>query len=88
MVTPRHNVKFPIIADSGANFHMFRDIEFFETLAPVAGNVILGDGKTSVPIQGVGSITLCLDGHIQSLRTRARHLVIGTRLFADTNNIY
>jgi hypothetical protein len=67
MVTPRHNVKFPIIADSGANFHMFRDIEFFETLAPVAGNVILGDGKTSVPIQGVGSIRLCLDGHILSV---------------------
>jgi hypothetical protein len=60
-------VKFPIIADSGANFHMFRDIEFFETLAPVAGNVILGDGKTSVPIQGVGSIRLCLDGHILSV---------------------
>ena len=53
---PRHTVKFPIIADSGANFHMFRDIEFFESLSPVTGNVILGDGKTSVPIQGIGII--------------------------------
>jgi hypothetical protein len=63
VVPPRHTVKFPIIADSGANFHMFRDIEFFESLSPVTGNVILGDGKTSVPIQGIGVIKLCIDGH-------------------------
>jgi hypothetical protein len=24
----RHDMKFPVIADSGANFHMFRDKEF------------------------------------------------------------
>jgi hypothetical protein len=60
---PQDNVKFPIIADSGANFHMFRDIEFFESLSPVTGNVILGDGKTSVPIHGIAVIRLCIDGH-------------------------
>jgi len=59
----RHPVQFPIIADSGANFHMFRDIEFFTQLSPVSGNVILGDGKTSVPISGIGVITLTIDGH-------------------------
>jgi len=63
----RHPVLFPIIADSGANFHMFRDIEFFTHLSPVTGNVILGDGKTSVPISGVGVIKLCIDGHEMSI---------------------
>jgi hypothetical protein len=64
---PRHSVNFPIIADSGSNFHMFWDIEFFETLAPFTGNVILGDGKTLVPIQGVGSNRLCIDGNTVSI---------------------
>jgi hypothetical protein len=49
-------MKFPIIEDSGANFHMFRDRDFFETLHPASGQVILGDGKTTLPIQGIGTI--------------------------------
>ncbi len=27
-------MKFPIIADSGANYHMFKELEFFENLIP------------------------------------------------------
>jgi hypothetical protein len=49
---------YPIITDSGANFHMFRDREFFLSLSPATGQVILGDGKTTLPIQGVGTIKL------------------------------
>lgn len=49
-------MKFPIIEDSGANFHMFCDRDFFETLHPASGQVILGDGKTTLPIQGIGTI--------------------------------
>jgi hypothetical protein len=30
LVHPRHQMQFPIIADSGANFHMFKEREFFE----------------------------------------------------------
>jgi hypothetical protein len=49
-------MKYPIIIDSGANFHMFRDHEFFTTLLPASGKVVLGDGKTSLPILGVGTV--------------------------------
>ncbi len=47
---------FPVIADSGANYHMFKDREFFETISPASGTVLLGDGKTTLSIQGVGTI--------------------------------
>jgi hypothetical protein len=33
----RHDMKYPIIADSGANDHMFREIEFFHSLTPAIG---------------------------------------------------
>jgi hypothetical protein len=49
----RHDMQFPIIVDSGANYHMFREQAFFEDLFPASGNVLLGDGKTSLSIQGV-----------------------------------
>jgi hypothetical protein len=55
---------YPIIADSGANFHMFRDREFFLSLSPATGQVILGHGKTTLPIQGVGTIKLRIGAHI------------------------
>jgi len=61
--SPRHEMKFPIIADSGANYHMFKELEFFETLVPATGKVILGDGKTSLAIQGIGTIKLKIDGN-------------------------
>ncbi len=57
----RHKMKFPIIIDSGANFHMFKDKEFFSKILPAAGKVILGDGITSLPIEGVGTVK-CLIG--------------------------
>jgi len=63
----RHNMEYPIIADSGANFHMFRDREFFRTLHPATGQVILGDGKTTLPIQGVGTIQLRIGENILSV---------------------
>jgi hypothetical protein len=52
----RHPVDCPVIADSGANYHMFRDREFFHVLTPARGSVILGDGKTTVTIEGVGTV--------------------------------
>jgi hypothetical protein len=39
---------FPIIADNGANFHMLKKKDFFETLNPECGKVIIGDGKTTL----------------------------------------
>jgi hypothetical protein len=36
----RHTMPFPVIADSGANYHMFRDQQFFSTMSPATGNVI------------------------------------------------
>jgi len=52
----RHSMKYPVIADSGANFHMFKESEFFEDVQPFSGQVILGDGKTKVEIQGIGMV--------------------------------
>jgi hypothetical protein len=59
----RHIMKYPIIIDSGANFHMFRDREFFTTLTPATGKVILGDGVTSLPILGVGTVQCIIGSH-------------------------
>jgi hypothetical protein len=56
LVTSRHKMKFPIITDSGANYHVFKDREFFESLHPASGQVILGDGKTALSIKGIGTI--------------------------------
>jgi len=59
----RHSMKYPVIADSGANFHMFRDREFFVNITPATGRVLLGDGKTALPIEGVGTIHCVINGH-------------------------
>jgi hypothetical protein len=59
----RHSMKYPVIVDSGANFHMFRDREFFVNITPAMGRVLLGDGKTALPIQGVGTVHCIIDGH-------------------------
>lgn len=54
---PQHTMKYPIIADSGANFHMFKEVEFFTSLTPTQGHLILGDGTTKLPIHGIGTAT-------------------------------
>jgi hypothetical protein len=51
-----HELQYLIIADSGANYHMFKEREFFSHLIPTTGRVILGDGKTSLQIKGVGTV--------------------------------
>jgi hypothetical protein len=58
-----HYLCYPIIADSGANFHMFKHPEFFTTMQPLDGHVILGDGQTTLPIQGIGTMSCIIDGH-------------------------
>jgi len=60
----RHSMNFPVIADSGANFHMFKDRDFFTTLSSAMGHVILGDGKTSLNIMGVGTVECIVDNHL------------------------
>jgi hypothetical protein len=59
----RHARKFPIIIDSGVNFHMFKEREFFKSLVPATGKIILGDGKSSVPIFGVGTVECQIGGN-------------------------
>jgi hypothetical protein len=54
---------YPIIADSGANFHMFRDPEFFVSMSQASGNVILGDGTTKLSMKGVGRIKCKIGDH-------------------------
>jgi hypothetical protein len=66
-VTPRHDMKYPVIADSGANFHMFNDEAFFTSILPARGQVILGDGKTSLPIKGVGTVKCYIDGNLLTI---------------------
>jgi hypothetical protein len=59
----RHHMAYPIIADSGANFHMFKSLEFFTSMVPAHAYVTLGDGKTKIPIQGIGIVKCIIDDH-------------------------
>jgi len=52
----RHPLSFPVIADSGANYHMFKEQAFFESLSSASGTVLLGDGKTTLSIKGIGTV--------------------------------
>ncbi len=64
-----HPTNFPIIADRGANFHMFREKEFFESITPATGHVRLGDGKTIIKISGVGTVECCIGDNILSINS-------------------
>jgi len=55
-VPQRHSMPFPVIADSGANCHMFKERSFCDTLHPASGTVLLGDGITTLNIKGVGTV--------------------------------
>ena len=57
-------MKYLVIADSGANFHMFKEHEVFTSLTPAQGQVILGDGRTRLPIHGIGSVTCKIGDNI------------------------
>ncbi len=57
-LSSRHDMRFPIISDSGANWHIFNYSSFFTDLQLASGQVVLGDGITSVPIHGIGTISL------------------------------
>ncbi len=63
----RHPMKYPVIADSGANYHMFKEREFFVDLQPAKGSVLLGDGKTIIDIQGIGTVCCRIDDHLVTL---------------------
>jgi hypothetical protein len=56
-------MKYPVIADSGANYHMFKEKEFFMEIHPAQGNVLLGDGRTSIKIQGIGTVKCFISGN-------------------------
>jgi hypothetical protein len=58
-----HQMDYPIIANSEANFHMFKNLAFFYSMIPTMGHVILGDGQTKLSIQGIGSIKWIIDDH-------------------------
>ncbi len=49
-------MQYPIIADSGANYHMFKSREIFETLHLACGNFFLGAGITFLDIKGIGTV--------------------------------
>jgi hypothetical protein len=63
-ITSCHDMQYPIIADSGANFHMFHEHEFFETLTPTTGHVILGYGNTTLDILGIGTVRCVIGSNI------------------------
>jgi len=67
-VTSRHPMKYPVIADSGANHHMFKEREFFVSMHPATGQVILGDGKTNIDIKGIGTVKCYINGHFVELQ--------------------
>jgi hypothetical protein len=63
----RHDFRYPIIVDSGANHHMFKEREIFSHIVPTSGRVILGDGKTILQIKGVGTIKCKIGSNILSI---------------------
>jgi len=63
-VPAQHLMPYLVIADSGANYHMFKDKAFFHSLSPATGSVILGDGKTTLSIKGVGTIRCYIDSNM------------------------
>jgi hypothetical protein len=63
----RHKLWYPVIVNSGANYHMFKEREFFSHLVPTSGRVILGDGKTSLQIKGVGTVMCRIGSEILSI---------------------
>jgi hypothetical protein len=63
-VPAQHLMPYLVIADSGANYHMFKDKAFFHSLSPATGSVILGDGKTTLSIKGVGTIRCYTDSNM------------------------
>jgi len=63
-ISSRHVMQYPVIADSGANFPMFKEKEFFVKIIPANGSVLLGDGQTALPILGVGTVRCSIDNHI------------------------
>jgi hypothetical protein len=44
-IKTRHAMRLLIIADSSANYHMFKVPEFYVILIPVSEKVLLGDGN-------------------------------------------
>jgi hypothetical protein len=63
-VSSRHTIPYPIIVDKGANYHIFKEQEFFENITPAKGKVILRDGRTTLTIQGVGRVKCKISGNI------------------------
>jgi hypothetical protein len=63
----RHDMKYPIIADSGANYHMFKEREFFDSIRPASGKVFLGDGKTKLLVKGIGTVKCKIGDHVLCL---------------------
>jgi hypothetical protein len=63
----RHPMKYPIIADSGANYHLFKEREFFIDICITSGTVLLGDGKTVINIEGVGTVQCLIESHVVTL---------------------
>jgi hypothetical protein len=63
----RHPMKFPVIANSSANFHMFKEREFFEEIHPATGRVLLGDAHTALNIQAVGTVKCHIGNHILTI---------------------
>jgi len=63
-VASRHTMKYPVIADSGATFHMFKEKEFFTNIIPANGSILLGDSQTALPILGIGTVRCKIEIHI------------------------
>jgi hypothetical protein len=84
-----HSLAYPFIVDSGANFHMFKEPEFFTTMNSYDGHVLLGDGCTKLPILGIGTVNLTIDDHpiiIHDVRFVASLSESMYSLFYNTSN--
>ena len=54
-----------MILDSGATHHMSGNRDLFDSYSPLTSlqQVILGDGRTTTKIHGIGTIDYLVDGH-------------------------
>jgi hypothetical protein len=71
--TAHHEMTYPIIVDSGANYHMFKGREFFNTILLSSGNDFLGDGKTVLTIKGTGTFKCNIGGNILTIKKCLLH---------------
>jgi len=66
---------------------MFKEQEFFSSLTPSNGSVLLGDGKTRLQIEGVGTVQCWIDNHKISIENVRYVPTLGESIYSLLTHI-